>query len=223
MKETKFLLDEPDWINDIIRRVQHYTLTSPERIAALCHAVAYIVRCDIPGDFVECGVWRGGSIMAMIGTLARTSAIRDIHLFDTFAGMTNPADVDVNFMGQPAGGPRGYGMQVFCPRDEVRANVLETGYPAQCVHLVEGRVEDTLPRQAPAAIALMRLDTDWYESTAHEMAHLWPRLSKGGVVIVDDYGHWQGARKAVDEYIERERLPVMLNRIDYTGRLAIKI
>ena len=71
----------------------------------------------------------------------------------------------------------------------------------------------------PERIALLRIDTDWYESTRHELVHLYPRLSPGGVLIIDDYGHWQGARKAVDEYFQAG---LFLNHIDYTGRLAIK-
>ena len=104
--------------------------------------------------------------------------------------------------------------------DEVAApTCAATGYPAERLHFVEGKVEDTIPEQAPERIALLRLDTDWYESTRHELEHLYPRLSPGGVLIIDDYGHWEGARQAVDEYFKGE---VYLHRIDYTGRLAIK-
>jgi O-methyltransferase len=83
-------------------------------------------------------------------------------------------------------------------------------------------VERTLPDRAPAEIALLRLDTDWYESTRHELVHLYPRLSAGGVLIVDDYGHWAGAKRAVDEYLGEQAEPLLLHRIDYTGRIAIK-
>src|ERR1051325_10354963 len=89
-------------------------------------------------------------------------------------------------------------------------------------YTLEGTVEETIPAQAPERIALLRLDTDWYESTRHELVHLYPRLVPGGVLIIDDYGHWEGARKAVDEYIAQNNLRLFLNRIDYAGRLAIK-
>jgi hypothetical protein len=79
-----------------------------------------------------------------------------------------------------------------------------------------------LPEHAPEHLALLRLDTDWYESTRHELFTLYPRLSTGGVLIIDDYGHWDGARRAVDEYLEQQESPLLLNRIDYTGRVAIK-
>src|SRR5204863_8681210 len=104
----------------------------------------------------------------------------------------------------------------------VRDNVLTTGYPEQRLHFVRGPVEQTVPAQMPERIALLRLDTDWYESTKHELEHMYPRLADGGVLIVDDYGHWEGARRAVDEYFGRQAPPLLLNRIDYTGRIAIK-
>jgi hypothetical protein len=87
---------------------------------------------------------------------------------------------------------------------------------------VKGRVEDTLPASAPEQISLLRLDTDWYESTRHELQHLYPRLARRGVLIIDDYGHWQGARQATDEYLAEHRIPLLLNRIDPTARIALK-
>jgi hypothetical protein len=86
-----------------------------------------------------------------------------------------------------------------------------------------GKVEDTIPADIPEKIALLRLDTDWYESTKHELIHLFPRLQKGGVLIIDDYGFWKGARKAVDEYFAENNIQILLNRIDDTGRMAIKL
>jgi len=107
-------------------------------------------------------------------------------------------------------------------QDAVRATLTQSGYPTGRLHFVRGPVETTLPEHAPERLALLRLDTDWYESTRHELQHLYPRLSEGGVLIVDDYGHWEGARRAVDEYFERHPPAPLLNRIDYTGRIAVK-
>jgi hypothetical protein len=87
------------------------------------------------------------------------------------------------------------------------------------IHFHTGMVEDTIPRLAPERIAILRLDTDWYVSTKHELEWLWPRLSSGGVLIIDDYGHFTGARKAVDEFFGGQ---TFLFRIDYTGRLVTK-
>lgn len=83
-------------------------------------------------------------------------------------------------------------------------------------------MERTIPAGAPGEIAILRLDTDWYESTRHELEHLYPRLSPGGILIIDDYGHWRGSRKATDEYIEKHAAALFLGRIDYTGRIAVK-
>ena len=88
---------------------------------------------------------------------------------------------------------------------------------------IKGKVEETIPEIIPGKISLLRLDTDWYESTLHNLNHLFPLLSKGGILILDDYGHWQGARKAVDEYLEKNNVKILLNRIDYTGRIAVKV
>ncbi len=100
--------------------------------------------------------------------------------------------------------------------------MAKVGYPANRLHYVRGKVEETVPAQAPQQIALLRLDTDWYESTRHELKHLYPRLSSGGVLIVDDYGHWKGSRQATDEFIAETPEFGLLTRIDYTGRLSVK-
>jgi hypothetical protein len=106
--------------------------------------------------------------------------------------------------------------------DTVRRGMESTGYPSDKIKYVKGKVEETIPATIPQNIALLRLDTDWYESTYHELVHLFPLLNKHGVLILDDYGHWQGARKAVDEYLEQNSVSILLNRIDETGRIAIK-
>ena len=217
--------------NAIIDQVRPYTMTSAERVAALCGAVEYVARCGIPGAIVECGVWRGGSAMAAALTLLRLGrADVDLYLFDTFAGMPPPTAADkVAATGEPAAAVlarsdrRTSNEWAYAPLDEVRRNLAATHYPPERLHLVAGKVEETLPARAPAQISLLRLDTDWYESTRHELIHLFPRLAVGGVLIVDDYGHWAGARQAVDEYIAGHRLRILLNRIDYTGRIAVKL
>jgi len=99
---------------------------------------------------------------------------------------------------------------------------LSIGYPEQQIHFVEGLVEETLPAEAPEEIALLRLDTDWYSSTKHELEQLYPRLAPGGVLILDDYGHWQGARRAVDEYFAENQITLLLNRVDSTARIGVK-
>ena len=213
---------------ELVRAVSPYTMTSPERIIGLVRGVEYIVARDLPGAIVECGVWRGGSMLAVAKTLLRLGvANRHLFLFDTFEGMSAPTDHDVAFNGQSAadalrsGGP-GDLVHANAPLDRVREALRSSGYDLDHVHFVQGMVEDTLPDAAPDEIALLRLDTDWYESTRHELNHLYPRLVDAGVLIIDDYGHWQGARRAVDEYFAESGTPLLLNRLDYTGRVAIK-
>jgi hypothetical protein len=213
-----------------IRAVRRDTLTTAPRIAALCDSVEYLVGAGIQGALVECGVWRGGSMMAAALTLQRLGHTdRDLYLFDTYTGMPEPGGEDVaspydgysphkRWRRQARLGRQWAGV----PVERVRKRLDATGYPPERVHLVPGMVEDTLPGRAPDEIALLRLDTDWYASTRHELEQLYPRLAEGGVLIIDDYGHYEGARRAVDEYFEATGEPVLLNRIDFSGRLAVK-
>jgi len=218
---------EPEFIA-LYERCASATMTSIERMYALYQAVRHVHAAAIPGDVVECGVWRGGSSMLAALTLdSLGDRERSIWLYDTFQGMPPPADVDRSFTGQDAAAllertdTAGEHTRAAAAIDEVRANLASTGYPSNRLHFVEGMVEDTIPALAPEQISILRLDTDWYESTRHELRHLWPRLSPGGVLIIDDYGHWHGARQAVDEFLATVE-PVLLQRIDYTGRLALK-
>jgi len=215
-----FPYDFDDGHVEIIKRVKPFTMTSNERLFGLIESVRYIVKADIAGDFVECGVYKGGSIMAIALALIRENCShRNLYLYDTFCGMTEPTEVDVDFHGQH---PTKWAEWAIAPMAEVKAAVHSTGYPPERVHFVKGRVEDTLPAHAPKAICLLRLDTDWYESTRHELVHLFPRLSPGGVLIADDYGQYRGSRKAVDEYFSENGVPVLLHRMDFSGRICVK-
>ena len=213
-----------------LRAVQDYTMTSPERIAALCDATRYLVRNRIAGDIVECGVWRGGSMMAVARTLLEEGdTSRDLYLYDTYTGMTEPTAADEDARGRSATiGMRRFGRDdagnsKWCNAsiEDVTANLERIGYPMDRCHFVVGPVEETIPGTMPGAVALLRLDTDWYESTRHELEHLFPLLVSRGVLVLDDYGHWQGARRAVDEYFAARDYSPLLNRIDYSGRIAI--
>jgi hypothetical protein len=219
----------------ILERALPYSMTGPPRMLALLDAVRYCVARGLSGAFAECGVWRGGSVLAMLLTLQDLGAeSRQVYLYDTFEGMTAPTEHDVSELDPPAlqtwqeaeREDRTAWDQLFAPEvfneDSVRKLLTDTGYSATSLHFIRGPVEQTLPAQAPDEIALLRLDTDWYESTRHELTHLFPRLVPGGVLIIDDYGHWQGAQRAVDEYFGSEHPPLLLSRIDYTGRIAIK-
>lgn len=222
--------DVPSAFMETYNKVLPYTMTSPERIFSLCEAVKYVRDSNIEGDIVECGVWKGGSMMAVAETLLGAGdTTKELYLFDTFDGMPPPTGNDVDIAGVSAESlldrsEKESNESVWCRAtlDVVKQALGSTGYPSEKIHFIKGMVEQTIPEFMPGKIALLRLDTDWYESTRHEMEYLFPRLSKGGVLIVDDYGHWQGARKAVDEYLEENNVKMLLNRIDYTGRIAVK-
>ena len=215
----------------LIESLRPYTMTSAERLWSLLNAVRYVVDEGLPGDFVECGVWRGGSVMAMARELGRLG-VRDrrIWLYDTFAGMTAPTAEDVEAgsgvtaSDMLASTEVGDGNNVWCVagRTDVETNVRSTDYPVDNFTFVEGDVALTLRESVPDSIALLRLDTDWYESTRVEMEVLYPRLAVGGVCILDDYGHWQGARQAVDEYFDKLGHRPFMHPIDFGGRVFIK-
>jgi hypothetical protein len=227
-REAQSLADLPAADREIVSRVAPFTMTSVERRASLLGAVDHIVKRGIAGDIVECGVWRGGSMMAVaLALLARGDTSRHLYLYDTFEGMSEPTEADRGIGGESAKSQlerssRDEAVWAAATLEDVQANLWSTGYPREQIHFVKGKVEDTIPATLPQRIALLRLDTDWYESTRHELQHLYPLLARHGVLIIDDYGHWQGARQAVDEYFAASAEPVFLHRVDYTARLVVK-
>lgn len=214
------------------KMIKEYTATSIERAYALKSAITYIIKNKIKGDFVECGVWKGGSCMLMAKTLVNEGEKeRKIWMYDTFDGMTEPTDDDCEIETNVSGSdllkntPKNtdkFNMWAYAPLEMVKKNMKKTMLPEERMHFIEGKVENTLSRVKPQNIALLRLDTDWYESTKCELEQLYPLLSIGGVLIVDDYGHFSGAKKAVDEYFSNTNVKPLMNRIDYSGRLIIK-
>jgi predicted O-methyltransferase YrrM len=227
--EERLRIDLEPEFRALHERCAPFTMTSPERMYAVWQAVRHVVRARVPGDIVECGVWRGGSSMlAALALLEAGDDERALYLYDTFAGMSEPGERDVTVSGASAlpewrQAQRGEVNEwCFSPLEEVERNLRSTGIDPARLRFVQGKVEDTIPATAPERISVLRLDTDWYESTWHELTHLYPRLSPGGVLIVDDYGHWQGAREAVDRYFGEVAEPILLARTDYTGRIGVR-
>ncbi|WKN15052.1 TylF/MycF family methyltransferase [Streptomyces sp. JUS-F4] len=219
--------DYDDEAKEIIRAVKPYSMTSPERLNAFILATRHIARHNIPGDIVECGVWRGGSMQACARTLLSVGETeRDLYLFDTYEGMTPPTAEDLRRDGRPAQellDAQGKDRPIWAVAslEDVKAGFENIPYPKERVHYVQGRVEDTVPAQAPEQISILRLDTDWYASTKHELDHLYGRLVSGGVLLIDDYGYWQGSRQAVDEFLDKTGEQLLLLRMD-EGRIAVK-
>ena len=219
-------MDKEFWpINDMIEGL---TMTTVESRYSLYRAVRHIVERDIPGVFAECGVWKGGSCLLIAETLNMLGVHdRPIYLFDTFAGMTMPTDKDIRASSGEKAMEKWQQMQredhnewCYGSLEDVKRTLSRSAYPAENYHFIQGDVLKTIPEQAPEQIAILRLDTDWYESTRHELDHLYPRISRGGFLIVDDYGALKGAREATDEYIAEYDLDLFLNRIDFSVRMG---
>lgn len=210
-----------------IEAVRPWTMTSPEKLNALILAVRYVAKHKIPGDIVECGVWRGGSMQATARTLIEAGdTSRDLYLFDTFEGMPPPTEEDRRHDGQSAGEllatkDKTSKLWAVATLDDVKDGMSRVGYPDTRVHYVPGLVEQTVPGEAPEQLSILRLDTDWYASTKHELETLYPRLVSGGVLLIDDYGWWQGSRQAVDEFLDATDARLLLLRMG-SGRIAVK-
>lgn len=215
---------------DVVSHVSRngLSMTTFERMYATLMACRHVCDVGVEGDFVECGVWRGGNAMIAADVFRRIAPRRKAYLFDTFAGMTEPTDVDVSRGGVNAKSEyaqhqrQDYNEWCFASLEDVQESFRARGLLSQAV-FVKGDVLQTLKNseKLPEKISVLRLDTDWYESTKMELEVLYPRLQIGGVLIVDDYGYWGGAKKAVDEYFLEHPKP-FLQYIDHTGRIGVK-
>lgn len=230
LERDTYPVDFTDFEIQTILLTKPFTMTSPECIVTLIRSIQYILTKSIPGDIVECGVWRGGSMMASAITLLNAKdTSRSLYLYDTFQFFQDirGIDKDIDYKGESASDEikRINAENIYfvgISLDAVQSVLNRTRYPEDKIHYVKGKVEDTIPSTLPERISLLRLDTDMYESTKHELEHLYPLLSVGGVLIIDDYGHWMGAKKAVDEYFSENNIPVYLHRVDYSCRIYIK-
>lgn len=215
---------------EIYNKVSRYTLCSKARTFATIDAVRSVMKRGVPGDFVECGVYRGGQIMAMMLTLNLLKKERQLYLYDTFWGMPRPRVWEKkNKSGSRAldkyerlkreDGSSGWCRAEF---EEVLYNIYSIPYNRMKLCFVKGMVEETLLENYHEEIALLRLDTDLYASTKVELEILYPKLQSGGVLIVDDYGHWSGAKKATDEFCKANGLEFCWSWIDGTGIMMVK-
>jgi O-methyltransferase len=205
-----------------INIVSPNTMTSIERISELYHSLEYIRTNNIEGDLVECGVWKGGNIKGIIDYLDyHKMHDRKVWLYDTFSGMTEPEDTDVDLNGNKAEEIL-ESVMCYAPLDYVKILMESSNFPKEKINYVVGDVLETLELEEniPSKISLLRLDTDWYKSTKMELESLYPKLNNSGVLIVDDYGHWKGSKQAVDEFFKGSEIKI--HQIDYTGIKIIK-
>lgn len=206
----------PSEFSSVYRQVRTHTMCSNARLRGLYRAVRYVVSHEIPGDVVECGAARGGSAALMVLTLQRLGARRKIWLFDTFEGLPAPTANDPDF--ELADLFTGTCVGTL---DEVR-ELFHRLNLTQDAEFVKGLFQHTLPVTPISHIALLHIDGDWYESVKVCLDQLYDKVVPGGVIQFDDYGYWQGARRAVDEFFEQRGIPTALQRLDYSGRLLIK-
>ncbi|MCE0498127.1 MAG: TylF/MycF family methyltransferase [Methylacidiphilales bacterium] len=215
IKDGKFpIWIEKDFIT-FLKACRGNTLVPWEALHMNYQAAKWVTRYHIPGDVVECGVFRGGSILMMAKTIQASENTPDrcFWLYDTFEGMSAPDDRDISLLG-PAhdsykGSLRKDGTSNWCrvDIDAVKALLAEHTVGLKTA-FVKGKVEDTLnyADNLPKVISILRLDTDFYESTKKEMEVLYPLLADGGVLIADDYLMWLGSRQAIDEYFSNNNI-----------------
>jgi hypothetical protein len=222
--------DDEEAARQALAVVDAYTMTSYERLVTLWQQVRYLDRAGIPGCLVECGTWQGGaSGMMALAHLAAGQPTRALHLFDSFMGLPEPdhqkdgtAAIDYA-AGKASGNLESIGRCVgpLEVNQQLIGRIIK--YPPDLTHYHVGWFQDTVPPAAAVIgpIALLRLDGDWYESTKICLERLYPAVSSGGLVVIDDYGKWSGCRQAVDEFMAGLARPLLLNYVDPAGRYFI--
>jgi hypothetical protein len=231
--ETEFPVEISSEDKELINYVlgNSLSMVSVLGLCATLKAAKYVAENKIEGDFVECGVWRGGNAMIAAEVFRRHGLDKKVFLFDTFSGMTRPSDDDIDVDGTPSALDRymledrnTYNNWCYAPIDEVRTNFFNRGLLSKNVVFIKGPVEQTLALDAnvPLRISVLRLDTDWYSSTKLELEILFPKITSGGCLIIDDYGKWSGSKKATDEYFQTLNPKPLLNVVDSNIRIAIK-
>ena len=225
-KKKKSIIELSKTEEKLVKKCLQYSMTNIERMWSLIQSFHHVRQESLLGDFVECGVWKGGNIILLKKLIEKFNLKKKIYGFDTFEGMVEPSSYDVNYNNKSAkkmfdehkNQKIGFAM---CSLEEVEKNITKNT-SIDKILLIKGKVENTLKikNNLPKKISILRLDTDFYESTKIELEILFPRLVKGGVLIIDDYGFWKGSKKAVDEYFGNYRQ--FLHYVDHSCRLLIK-
>lgn len=206
-----------------------FSMASIPRLINTLLSCKYAVENDIPGDFVECGVWRGGNGILAKMVFEQMKSKKKVWMFDTFTGMTKPSQFDTfnksnkhaekKFLRTYKGS---HSEWCYASLEDVMQNCKVSSIDLLEMKFIKGDVSETLTdaRNLPKEISVLRLDTDFYESTKIELQVMYPILSQAGVLIIDDYGYWQGSKKAVDEYFINKK--PLLNVVDFAGRSCLK-
>jgi len=239
-KKSPLFCEKASEASDVINTVRPYTMLSHERLLSLFTQVEFCENAEIPGCYVECGVWKGGSVGLMaMANMKYGVQPRHLHLFDSFQEICEPdASVDgeraINEVkSRSTGGVNGELKPLSGIYDsfggpgslEGNKMLLEKiiGYDPSYVHYHKGWFQDTLPEVTNIdKIAILRLDSDWYASTKICLEHLYDKVVPGGFIIIDDYGTYEGCRKAVDEYIYNNNIKAYFNYVDMVCGYWIK-
>ena len=223
-EQTQLQSIDPEFI-ELYENCQAFSSLGIGRLTDLYMAASYVIDRGVPGDCVECGVGMGGVGSLWASVLARASQDRGLYLFDTYEGAPSPGAFD-EFSGSSESARERW-RRIKNQTDwteftveSIKSLIAASGFPAEQVHLVPGLVQDTIPEHAPEQISLLHLDTNYYDSTIHELRNLLPRLSKFGVLAIDDYGNLPGVKKAVDEYVADTNMKLFFTTHG-TGRIAV--
>lgn len=207
------------------------TKCNEARLWAAISSVNHVVKNDIPGDIVECGVWRGGCSLAMALKLRELNSNKKLFLFDTYQGMTEPSLYDKKAYKKLNVLKKFNKLNKKTHNEWCYASISDVKYQFKCFNLldkvtfIKGDIRQTLinPSNLPSKISILRLDTDFHDSTESSLQNLFPLLEKNGILLIDDYGCWEGARKAVDDYFEKNlTYKPMLWMTDVSERVFIK-
>lgn len=215
-------LEELDKVNDI-------SLTSLPNKWSLLQSLNYIKNNNVEGDIVETGVFKGANLVLIKNFLDKSNLNKKIYAYDTYAGQPQPSNLDfdlkgTNMIDKFSDLKKKNIVPVYCSLEDVKSNIKKyCNNDLGKITFVKGKVEETLDDQSniPKKISLLRLDTDFYDSIKKSLEVLYPRLVKGGVLIIDDYGHFKGAKIATDNFFKDEK-KIWMHRVDYTCRLMIK-
>jgi O-methyltransferase len=199
----------------IAKSILPYTLVSPERVHNLYRLARRIEREHVPGDVIECGVCNGGSAAVLARSASRSRMTRTVWLLDSFEGM--PAVTAYDADGADGHTAKSHVGKEVGNIEQVKSALKSVGADMARIRIVPGWFQDTFPSVTASHIAILNIDADWYESVKLCLETFYDRVVPGGFISFDDYGHWPGCRKAVDEFFQARKLPYRLNQVDYTA------
>ena len=201
-----------------------YTMVGYKRLSNVYELSKKVVKSNLQGDFVECGVWKGGCSAVMGFVAQKEGRGRKTWLFDSFEGLPEPGkedgDLAKTYSENKMQGQMKTINKCVGPMEDVKKIIFDIlKLNKENIKLKKGWFQDTLPlaKEKIEKISILRLDGDWYESTKVCLDNLYDNVSAGGYVVIDDYGHWEGAKKALNEFFEQRNINPKLVKIDYTG------